>query len=354
MKSLKIGHFLVYALFGLVSCSPPDDNTQTSLYSCGVLSNKVESYSDKELILKIRYFIVDGNKSSELIEKNIENYLTLYSSDVVGTLIDNKEITTPLLGNYSCAVLLDEVYNNINYDFFSNYSSTDSFLRKFFKNAGMNNKILFSAYGYKAPSFVVKSDGFVSNSSALDIPLASYLNSANELTEKCSNTYLLKYLSSMLDLISQVPGTNRNLLLISSRTSYLGNSNGFTKDSVINKATRLGIKVSTILDKGGEYYIDYNLNEEDIYYKLAYQTGGFVYMDNEYSDNNSNLVLASRLGNIFEGNFKCFESTWRIVPKGIWTELFRPGFYADGNLEAEMGTQYLSNIIEFPFCIYIK
>ena len=108
------------------------------------------------------------------------------------------------------------------------------------------------------------------------------------------------------------------------------------------------------MDKGGEYYVDYDLANDDLFFKIADITGGFVYKNNDFTSYFDRLILARRLGNILEGNFKCFESTWKIVPKGIWTDPFQSGFYAEGNLKVDLGTQFLSNVIELPFIINLK
>lgn len=343
-------------LVSMISCSPPKDTTNSSGYSFGVLSSEVESYSDKEITLKLRYFLLDGTESDQLITRNIENNISISSSDIVGTLIDQKEIPTPYSGNYSCAVLLDEIYNIMNYDFWDVYTipnSTEVFLRKFFKNAGNNNSFRFTSLkpGNSALTFYGK--GYTQNAASLDIPLSEGLNDVSKPTSKFSNSPLLQNIYLLMDTINKTaPPGKKDLLLIYSRVSYI--NSGITKDSVINKALRLGIRVSTIMDAGVEYNVVDDWANEDLFYKLANLTGGFVYMDNDYTDFTDKLILASRLGNILEGNFKCFESTWKIVPQDIYTDLFRPGFYAGENLDVDVGTQFLSNVRETPFAIYIK
>ena len=353
MRKLLLRYFVLFVLACIVSCTPPVDSTPSSTFSCGVLSSKAENISAQELTLKVRFFVLEGEESDQLTKKINENKLTLWSSDVVGTLLDNREVTTPSSGNYSCAILLDKVYNIINYDFDRKLSPTEFFLRKFLKNQGVNNSFLFSSLETKPPNVSFYGKGFTSNYVGLDLTLARLLNNVEEPTEKIRKLPLLQGIDILLDTIYRNgKGNNRNLLLIYSRTSYL--NSGITKDSVINKAKRLGIKVSTIMDKGGEYDVDYDLANDDLFFKIADITGGFVYKDNDYISYFDKLILASRLSNILEGNFKCFESTWKIVPEGIRTDPFQSGFYAEGNLKVDLGTQFLSNVIELPFIINLK
>ncbi len=354
MRKLLLRYFVLFSFACTVSCTPPVDSSPSSTFSCGVLSTRAENISAQELTLKVRFFVLEGEESDQLTKKTIENNLTLYSSDVIGTLLDNREVTTPYSGNYSCAILLDKVYNIISYDFDRKLSPTESFLRKFLKNQGDNNSFLFSILEPNPQYASFFGKGFTSNDAGLDLPLARLLNNAEKLTEKISKLPLLQSIDILLDTINRSgKGNNRNLLLLYSRTSYL--NSGITKDSVINKAKRYGIKVSTIMEKGGEYYVDYDLANDDLFFKIADITGGFVYKNNDFLTSYfDRMILARRLGNILEGNFKCFESTWKIVPKGIWTDPFQSGFYAEGNLEIDLGTQFLSDVTELPFSINLK
>jgi hypothetical protein len=160
----------------------------------------------------------------------------------------------------------------------------------------------------------------------------------------------------MEDINKNTKKGNRNLLLLSSFNAYL--TNGITKDSVISKAKRYGIKISTILDRTSEDYIEYSFDTEKLIYELALNTGGFIYNDDlsYMAYDNNILILASRLGNILEGNFRCFESTWKIVADDTYTIPFQPGYIIedDINLLIDLGTQYNSNVIELPFRIIIK
>lgn len=108
------------------------------------------------------------------------------------------------------------------------------------------------------------------------------------------------------------------------------------------------------MDFGGVYHIDYDLNSEDIFYKLAYETGGFVYKNNDALGGEDMYVLSSRLGNIFEGNFKCFEATWKITPAGSWSDTFQPGYYATGEIVVDLQTGYDQETFEMPLGIIIK
>lgn len=346
--------FFILAMFIAASCTPEGDPaTGAASYSCGVLSSEVISYSTGEMTLKIRYFVLDSKESDKLTKKDIETNLTLYSSDVAGTLTDNKEVTTPAYGNFSCAVLLDKIYNIVNYDYFLESGSTDTFIRKFFKNAGKGNSFLFSILEPQNPNIKIFGKGFTNDAASLDLPIAAYLNDVQEATSHFASIPLLKGIDNLLDTINiTAPADNKHLILISSRNSYLNGQ--ITKQSVIDKAKKYGIKVSVIMDFGGEYYIDYDLDNEDFFYKLADETGGFIYKNNDILGGDDVVILASGLTNILQGNFRCFESVWKIVPKGSWTGPFQPGFFAEGNLEVDMGTQYLSNVIEIPFGINIK
>jgi len=350
MKKILIGYLIFFLLVIIVSCNSDDeDGSASASFSCGVLSSSVESYSENELTLKVKFFVLDHEESDQLTTKNLENSLTYHSLYTLGTLVDIHEVTTPSYGNFSCAVLLDEYYSMINYDFFSGKGSTDSFLRKFFKKSGIGNSFMLSSFHINPETLTFYGKGFTSNPAELDLPMARLFGEASELNEKVKKLPLLQNINILLDSINKnAPEDNKNLLIFSSRASYI--TSGNDKDSIISKARQFGIKVSAILDRGGEYYIDYDLDNEDLYYKIAEQTGGFVYTNNQYISNSDGLILASCLGNIMKGDFKCFEAKWRIMPNS-WADTFKYGYYSDAELDIELS---LDNMIEIPMCIYIK
>jgi hypothetical protein len=355
MKNLLIKYIIFCAFISTMSCSPPEDTVSSSTYCYGLLSSEVVSYSKKEMTLRVKFYVFDRGESDQLTRKNIENNLTFGSSDVEGILIDYNEVKTPYSGNYSCAVLLDEVYNIVNSDYWTGASSTDTFLRKFFKNAGQNNSFLLSAFGPEKPDVSFLSNGFKNSASDLDLSMARILNNTTEPTSKISKISLFRSIDVLMDTINKsTPRGNRNLLLLSTLRSNPDSK--ITIDSVLNKAARYGIKLSTIMDRTVENYFDYDLNNEDLFFKLANRTGGFVYDDDLGSDskNNNILILASRLGNLMEGNLSCFESTWKILPADSWTAPFQPGFTGEAKLQIDLGTQYLSYGIEIPIRIFIK
>jgi hypothetical protein len=355
MKNRLLKYILLYALLSTVSCSPPDDTSSASAYSYGFLSSEVVSYTEYEMTLKIKFYVFDSKEDGQLTTRNIENNLSLNSTSVDGILTDFNEIITPNDGNYTCAVLVDEIFNVLNCDYWTGSSMTDVFLRKFFKNAGNNNSFLFSGFSPEKPDVRIYGNGFTKNASELDITLANELNNKNKSTADRPKSYLLQSIDILMDTINKTSTVkNRNLLLLSSNNGYT--TSGITIDSIKNKAKRYGIKISTIMDRTVEDYFEYDLNNEELFFKLADYTGGFVYDDDlgsESYDNNI-LMLASRMGNIMEGNFRCFESTWEILPSDSWTEPFQPGFLDDGTLDIDLGTQYISYGIQIPYRINIK
>ena len=176
MNNPIIKYCLLLTILIAGSCTPLSDTSSAeSSFSCGTISCEVESYSATELTLKLKFFVLDSKESDQLIKRNIENNLTLYSSDVIGNLVDNREVTTSYGGNYSCAVLLDEVYNTILYDDFFKYNPTETFLRKYFKNAGVNNSFLFSSFKYGDPNVRFYGIPFKSSASELDLQIAEIL-----------------------------------------------------------------------------------------------------------------------------------------------------------------------------------
>ena len=101
-------------------------------------------------------------------------------------------------------------------------------------------------------------------------------------------------------------------------------------------------------------YINYDLNSEDIFFKLAHETGGFVYRNNDALSGEDMYILSSRLADIFEGNFKCFEATWKLTPAGSWTKPFQPGYFAQGEIMVDLQTGYDQETFEMPVGIIIK
>ena len=353
MKSGSCKYIYILLLVFIPACKPAQTQWIPSAFSCGVLSTQVEAYSNKEITLKIRFFVLDKEESDQLTKRDVENNLSLYSSDVDGVLTDFKEVNTSAAGMYSCTVLLDDVYNIINFDYFRNYSSTEIFLRKFFKNMGEKNSVRFSIFKNQNPPVTIYGKGVTNNAREMDLLLADLLNNPVEPASKFHPLPLLQSIDALLDTInSSASWNNRNLLLVYSRNSFI--KTGVTKESIIVKAKNLGIKVSTIIDYGGEYHIDYDLSNEDIFYKLAYETGGFVYKNNDALSGEEIYILSSQLGNIFEGNFKCYETTWKITPSGSWTNAFQPGFFTQGDIEVELQTGYDKKAFNLPFGIIIK
>jgi hypothetical protein len=355
MKNRFIKFILLYALLSTISCTPPAETSSAAAYCYGFLSSEVVSYSKNEMTLKTKFYVFDSKNADQLTTKNIENNLSLNSTNVDGILTDFKEIVTPGAGNYSCAVLVDEIFNIVNCDYATGSSFTDIFLRKYFKNAGKNNSFLFSTFSPEKPDVNIYGNGFTTNASELDLTLASVLNNKNKNTEERPRSYLLQSIDNLMETINKTSTVkNRHLLLLSSNNGYV--TTGITIDSIKNKAKRYGIKISTIMDRIVEDYFEYDLKNEDLFFDLADYTGGFVYDDDlgDMSYDNNILILAARMGNMMEGNFRCFESTWKILPSDSWTKPFQPGFTDEGTLDIDLGTQYISYGIQVPYRINIK
>ena len=350
-----IYYILILIFWSGGSCTPLEEETQwiSQSFSCGVLSSEVTGYINEEITLKVRFFILDKEESDQLTKRSIENSLIIQSSDVISSLLDFREVTTPYSGNYSCGVLIDEIFNLYSYDTGEKFSITDVFLRKYLKNAGADNSFLISGFKKNTPPVSFISTGYTTKVQELDLPIAEILNNVIRPTQRLDSIPLLESIDILLEKIKQsAPPENKNLLILYSGNKYYHNN--IVKDSIISKALREGTRVSTIMNAGGDYYVNYDLNNEDIIYKLAIETGGLIYKSSDYLGGKDLYILASRLGNIFEGNFRCFESTWKIVPYDKSTDPFIPGFFLKTELQVELQTGYDNNTFSLPFGIYIR
>lgn len=142
--NVKVLFLVIMALF--VSCEPKEYNSIGSSFSAGVISSEVTGYSDKEMTLKLKFFISGAGEQPLLSESDIEGTLDLSSFEVKGVLQDLTIVNTAVSANYSCALLVDNYFNLLSYNFNDKTGSTEFFARKYFKNAGENNKFLFSIF----------------------------------------------------------------------------------------------------------------------------------------------------------------------------------------------------------------
>ena len=353
MKKISFRYFLFLLLPVVQACEPEQYGWISSSFSCGVLSNEVTSYAPGEMTFNTRFFVFDKEESDQLTQRDVEHNIRLSSLEVDAVMTGFREVSLPPAGKYSCAVLLDDVYNKVNYDYFEKFSSTEIFLRKFFKNAGLNNYVRLAIMQDQTPPVKLYGKYFTKDASGMDLLLADLLSDPEEPFTQIPRLPLLQSLDILLDTINRsAAGTNRNLLLIYSRNAYI--QTGITAEMVIAKAKTYGIKVSSIIGSGGIYYIDYNLNSEDLFFRLAHETGGFVYMNNDILNGKDILILASRLADILEGNFKCFEATWKLTPAGSWTDPFQPGYFAQGEIMVDLQTGYDKETFSMPLGIIIK
>lgn len=234
---------------------------------------------------------------------------------------------------------------------YDNISNTETFIRKFFKNAGVNNKFLFSDFEASANPVTIYGNGYSDNALLFDQILAERFDNISQPDSKAGPVPLIESLDFMLNYINQyAPAGNRNLLLLSSWSVY--NMNSTSKDQIINKAKTLGITVSTILYLGDINYFTWDLYNDDLYYRLAYETGGSVYM-NKYNDY-SFITLASHLQNIMRGDYSCFDATWNLVPDGQYSRLFTSGYFKKPDLEIVIPAGIERKICNAPFSIIIK
>jgi hypothetical protein len=323
-------------------------------YSSGVLSTDVIDYKADTITLKIKFFMLDNKSGDYITDRNIFHAITIYSSDFNGEIQEISTSEISLDKNYSCAVLLDEIYPLSTYAYPSNSginNTAEVFIRKFFKNAGDNNSMLFSTFKDNENPLTIVGENYTKVPKEYDLPLADYLNSSTLPCHEsnCIDSLpLLKSMDLLMDFIDQkAPAQNRNLLLMYSRNLF--NRKGYSINSLIDKAKQHNIKVSSILGSIGNYEIKWDSDGEELYYKMALETGGIVYQVNNYDGKDLNL-LASRLGDIFKGNIKYYETVCKITPES-WTDPFQPGFYATGDLEFELqnGTEF-----KIPFGIMIK
>jgi len=350
-------HCFLYLIFlltsGLMSCDTYDDGWISSAFSCGIITSNVNSYSSDAINLTLRFFVLDKENSGNLTQRDVFRDISIYSSDFTAVMLNAEEITTPDAGKFSCAVMLDDFYSLISYETFYQYSPVEYSTRSFFKHACKSgDKVLFSTFQTGETPLTIYGDGFTSNADIYDLPLARLLDKENQSLTTSDSIPLLYALDSIIRYTTdKAEGTNKNILLLYSRNVF--SHKGFNTDSIISRAKQAGIRVSTIMDFGGEYYVNYDLNAEDFFYKIANETGGFVYKTSDAVYSGDLMLLAAKLTNIMEGNFSCFESTWKISPES-WTDPFEPGFCEQGKLDVGLQTSYEKETFEIPFGVVIQ
>ena len=336
-----------------VSCEPKEYISIGSSFSAGVISSEVTGYSDKEITLKIKFFISGAGEQPLISESDIEGNLDLSSFEVRGVLQDLTIVNNPVLVNYSCALLVDNYFNLLSYNFNDKTSSTEFFARNYFKNAGENNKFLFSIFEDKPSPVTIYGDGYTDNADSYDLILANRLNDVKEPERKMDSIPLIESLDFMLDYINQkAPAGNRNLLLLSSWSVY--HTNSAAKTRIVNKAKSLGIAVSTLLFLGDITNFKWDLDNDDLYFRLANETGGFVFRSHDMLYGEDILILAPHLKNIMGGDNRYFEATWKIIPDDHYTDLFVPGFFEKVDLVVELQTGDDRKQFNMPFGILIK
>lgn len=342
--------FIIF--FSAISCEVEQPWISSS-FSCGVLSCNVDSFSNEEMILKLRFFILDKEKQGDLTSRDVKNNLSFSGFGLAGLITDFREIELEPEGNYSCAVLLDNIYNQINYETYDLYSTTEIFLRKFFRETGEGNLSRFAVFKNFTPPVTFYGGYFNGDARQMDLLLARVLNEYEEPVSTYSPVPLLQSMDAILDTIHKsAPAGNRNLLVIYSRNAFI--KTGVNMEDVMNKAKNYGVKVSTIMDFGGEYHISYNLDDENFLYKMALETGGFVYVNNDALSGEDMYLLGPQLDNIMSGNFRCFEAICRVSPTASFTDPFLPGFFDKAELIVELQTGYDREQFKMPFGIMIK
>jgi hypothetical protein len=157
----------------------------------------------------------------------------------------------------------------------------------------------------------------------------------------------------MLDYINaNAPAGNRNILLLSSTSAY--NLNSTATAQLISKAKTLGISISTFLFLGDISDFTWDMDHDDIYYRLAYETGGSVYKSRNSIYAGDILDLASPLKNIMNKDYNCFEATWELIPINQYYTTFYPGYFEKPDLEIGLQTGSGKKIFDMPFGIIIK
>ena len=203
MKKISFRYFLFLLLPVIQACEPEQYGWISSAFSCGVLSNNVTSYSPGVMTFKTRFFVLDKEESDQLTKRDIEHNLHFSSIEVDAVLTDFQEVSLSPAGKYSCAVLLDDVYNTINYDYFEMFSSTEIFLRKFFKNAGLNNYARLAIMQNQTPPVKLYGKYFTKDASVMDLILADLLGNPEEPSSKFVPLPMLQSLDILLDTINR-------------------------------------------------------------------------------------------------------------------------------------------------------
>ena len=339
--------FMIY----LVSCTT-DDMFNEDYYSSAVLSSEVTDHDPDSLSLKLKFFLLDKETGEFITNRSIFNTIILESYDFVGTLQDFKSVETSLSQNYSCAILLDDIFSRSNYSpeySFGNPNFTEIFIRKFFKNSGNSNPFLFSYFEDKENPLTIVGDNYTINPEEYDLPVARILYSRplDCQTASCIDSLpLLESMDSLMEFINQnAPEINRNLIVMYSRNLF--NRKNFNMVALIEKAMQYNIKVSFILGSIGNYEVNWDSKGENFYFVMASFTGGIVYQFIDYELKDLSL-LSARINNIFEGNIKYFETTWKLKPN---TE-FQSGLYYDVNLNFQLQTGKEKTAIELPFAVF--
>ena len=347
---------MFFFMIFLASCTP-DDMFNENYYSSAVLSSVVTEHDPDSLSLKLNFFLLDKETGEFITNRSIFSTIILDSYYFTGSLQDFKSVETSSSQNYSCALLLDDIFSRTNYSpeySFGEPNYTEVFIRKFFKNAGNSNPFLFSYFEDKVNPLTIVGDNYTLNPEDYDLPIAGILYSRplDCNTSACIDSLpLLESMNSLMNYINQnAPAENRNLILMYSRNLF--NRKGYSMVTLIQKALQYHIKVSFILGNIGNYEINWDNEGENFYFVMASLTGGMVYQIVDYDLKDLSL-LSSRLKNIFEGNIKYYETTWKLKPKTQIIPVFQPGvFYDDVKLNLQIQNGKEETELGLPFGVF--
>ena len=351
MKCYK--YILCFLLIVLVTCSQEEDDSNKIIeeqFSCGVISSEILNYSANELDLLVNFFVFDKENNDKLTSIDISDKLVLEDDnyDFDGELNNFNTSITPEYGNYSCFILLDDLFNQVTYNHFDNVSGLENFIRMFFHNSGHNNYFNFANSKIGVNPLTIYNDEYTNNAKEFDLPLAKLCHEMPELTEKADSMPLLTSIDSVLEFINlKAPDNNRNLLLLCSDNAF--SSSGINTNKIINKAIQYNIRVHTILGAGGDSKLIFS--RSNFLFKLSNATGGIMYELNSDVFPLELLILASNLKNILEGYFQCFQSTWTLKSNDL---IFVKGYLGEPLLEVYIQTNYDKEAFQLPFCFEIK
>jgi hypothetical protein len=352
MKQIVIRSLMLFLLVFLCRCyTSEEDPWISSAFFCGILSTEVESYTADEVFVKFRFFILDAEEGDKLTRRDVFSQMTIYLTGYNGYMLNYQKTNTDPSGNYSCAVLVDDVYNQINYDYWDPISRTEYFVREFFKTAGEGNRFLFSMMRDKTNPLTIYGDGFTEQAETYDQVLAHQLNNVPDNIGMDFDSVPLPYcLNELIDYTDLHAGTaNKSILSLYSSNTFP--RMGYSMQALIDKAKNKGIRVFTILDAGGSVN-NWEYDGRELLFKIASETGGAVFENSDF-DAKDLIILGSQMGPIMEGNFPCFEVRWRLVRES-WADTFQPGFFEQGELQTVIQTGYDKKEFTMPFGLWIK